>query len=231
MPKETTAGSSEGGLVCLRYTYHYRSQFDEPNDDWLEVVEATSDELLRAYTKAEDEAMTTAFGAHDKRRLNRVFDVIRVLYPDYCFPAQKQGLKTKMATSSSSTAPKPNRAMVLTCRSKPHSLERTAVVLDTDKMEIAEHAEAIPLAPKAIPAVTSEASVGPVEEMETKSSTTEEHPKLLSPPTMTGLPKLTTAATTTPRKRRMTSVLDAVLKSTKMPTIVSIEAPEDKTKI
>jgi hypothetical protein len=35
MPKETTAGSSEGGLIYLRYTYRYRSQFDELNDDWL----------------------------------------------------------------------------------------------------------------------------------------------------------------------------------------------------
>jgi hypothetical protein len=74
MPKETAA--SEGGLVYIRYTYRYRSQFDEPNDDWLEAFDATSDELLGAYSKAEDEAMTTAFGARGKRRLNRVFDVI-----------------------------------------------------------------------------------------------------------------------------------------------------------
>jgi hypothetical protein len=76
MPKETAVGSSEGGLVDLRYTYRFRNQFDEPNDDWLEAVEATSDELLGAYTKAEDEAMSTAFSARAKRRLNRVFDVI-----------------------------------------------------------------------------------------------------------------------------------------------------------
>jgi hypothetical protein len=31
---------------------------------------------LGAYTKAEDEAMNTIIGAHGKRRLNRVFDVI-----------------------------------------------------------------------------------------------------------------------------------------------------------
>jgi hypothetical protein len=67
MPKETIVGSSEGGLVYLRYTFRYRSQFDELNDYWLEVVEATSDELLGAYTKAEDEAMTIAFGARGKR--------------------------------------------------------------------------------------------------------------------------------------------------------------------
>jgi hypothetical protein len=46
MLKETTAGSSEGGLVYLRYTYRHRNQFDEPNDDWLDAVDATSDELL-----------------------------------------------------------------------------------------------------------------------------------------------------------------------------------------
>ena len=63
-------------MVYLRYTFKYRSQFDEPNDDWVDAIEATTDELLGAYSKAEDEAMTVAFGARGKRRLNRVFDVI-----------------------------------------------------------------------------------------------------------------------------------------------------------
>jgi hypothetical protein len=67
MPKETIAGSSQGGLVYLRYDFRYRSQFDEPNDDWLEAIEATSDELLRAYMKAEDEAMIIVFDARGKR--------------------------------------------------------------------------------------------------------------------------------------------------------------------
>jgi hypothetical protein len=46
MPKEAAAGSNEGGLVYLKYTFKYRSQFDEPNDDWLDAIEATSDEFL-----------------------------------------------------------------------------------------------------------------------------------------------------------------------------------------
>jgi hypothetical protein len=86
MPKETTVGSSEGGLVYLKYTFRYISRFDEPNDDWLEAIEVTSDELLAAYTKVEDEAMNIAFGARGKRRLNRVFDAIGFIYPDYAFP-------------------------------------------------------------------------------------------------------------------------------------------------
>jgi hypothetical protein len=98
MPKETAAGSSEGGLVYLIYTYRYRSQFDEPNDDWIEAVEATSDELLGAYTKAEDEAMNTAFGARGKRRLNRVFDVIGffILITSFPFGNKEQRGKSQL---------------------------------------------------------------------------------------------------------------------------------------
>ena len=33
MPNETTAESSEGGLVRLKYTFTFREKFDEPNDD------------------------------------------------------------------------------------------------------------------------------------------------------------------------------------------------------
>jgi hypothetical protein len=49
----------------------------------------TTDDLLGAYTKAEDEAMNIAFGARGKKRLNRVFDVIGFVYPNYCFSAWK----------------------------------------------------------------------------------------------------------------------------------------------
>ena len=80
-------------MVYLRYTFRYRSQFDKPNDDWLDAIEATSDELLGAYSKAKDEAMTIAFGARGKWRLIRVFDVIGFVYPDYCFPVRRQGEK------------------------------------------------------------------------------------------------------------------------------------------
>ena len=91
MLKETVACSSEGGLFYLRYTYRYRSQFDEPNDDWLGTVEATSDELLGAYMKEEDEAMTTAFDARGKRRLNRVFDVIGFFILIVAFLSKNKG--------------------------------------------------------------------------------------------------------------------------------------------
>jgi hypothetical protein len=84
MSKDAAAGSSQGGLIYLKYTFKYMNQFDEPNNDWLDSIEATSDEFLGAYSRAEDDAMTTAFGGRGKKRLNRVFDVIGFIYPDYC---------------------------------------------------------------------------------------------------------------------------------------------------
>jgi hypothetical protein len=71
----------------LKYTFKYRSQFDEPNGDWLDAIEATSDELLGAYSRAKDDAMTAAFRGQGKKRLNRVFDVNGFVYPDYCYPS------------------------------------------------------------------------------------------------------------------------------------------------
>ena len=52
----------------------------------------------------------------------------------------------------------------------------------------------------------------------------------MNPSTVTELPKLTSGATTTtiPKKRRMASVLDAVLKSTKSPTPASAKACDKK---
>jgi hypothetical protein len=87
--------------------------------------------------------MNTAFGARGKRRLKRVFDVIVFIYPDYCFPIRKQGAKRKITTSTSSGGPKPKKVKVLTRRPKLHSLEKTAIVPASEKMEI-EYAKAAP---------------------------------------------------------------------------------------
>jgi hypothetical protein len=80
IPKETITNSSEGGLVRLKYTFRFGDKFDEPNDNWLKCIEATSDELLGAYSKAEDNALSATFGGRGKKRLNKVFDAIGFVY-------------------------------------------------------------------------------------------------------------------------------------------------------
>jgi hypothetical protein len=96
MPKETTIDSSESGLVRLKYTFRFREKFDEPNDDWLKCIEATSDELLGAYSKAEGNALSVAFEGQGKKRLNIVFDAIGFVYLDYRYPLRGQGKKEKL---------------------------------------------------------------------------------------------------------------------------------------
>jgi hypothetical protein len=71
MPKETTVDSSEGGLVRLKYTFIFRGMFDEPDDDWLKCIEATSDELLGTYSKTEDNALSAAFGGRGKKNIKQ----------------------------------------------------------------------------------------------------------------------------------------------------------------
>jgi hypothetical protein len=93
MPKETISNPHEGGLVRLKYTFRFRDQFIEPDDDWLKSVEATSDELLGLYSKAEDNALSMAFGGRKKKRLNRVFDAIGFMYPDYRYLSRGQKRK------------------------------------------------------------------------------------------------------------------------------------------
>jgi hypothetical protein len=124
MPKETITNPSEGGLVGLKYTFRFGDQFIELDDDWLKCVENTSDELLGAYSKSEDNALFAAFGSRKKKRLNRVFDAIGFVYPDYRYPPQGQKRKGvtsgKAAASAASSKPAPKRKKlkVLTHRTR-----------------------------------------------------------------------------------------------------------------
>jgi hypothetical protein len=96
----------------LNYTFRFRDRFDEPNDDWLKCIEATSDELLGTYTRAEDDAFSSAFGGRGKERLNMVFDAIGFIYPDYCYPLRRQGKKRKIAASATTVVPKGKKIKV-----------------------------------------------------------------------------------------------------------------------
>jgi hypothetical protein len=204
----------------LKYTYHYRSQFEEPDDEWLNATEATVDDLLGAYTKAEDEAMNTTFGAHGKKRLNRVFDVIGFVYPDYCFPTRKQGANRRIASTAPSITPKPKRMKFVTHRPKSFVLERAVAlsVVEGPKVEGAEPTEATLPALEVISSAMSRATTAQLEKLQ-KVLKSDQQPKLQISPVLPELPRTTNILVATPRKgRRMASVLDAVLKPSKVAT-------------
>ena len=97
----------------MKYTFRFGDQFIEPDDDWLKCVENTSDELLGAYSKSEDNALSAAFGSRKKKRLNRVFDAIGFMYPDYRYPPwgqkRKSGTFGKDVASAASSEPAPKK--------------------------------------------------------------------------------------------------------------------------
>jgi hypothetical protein len=131
MPQETIKEADEGGLIRLKYTFKFGDKFVEPDDDWLKNIENVSDELLGAYSKAEDTALSAAFGGRKKKRLNRVFDAIGFVYPDYRYPIRGQkrkgttSAKEEAAAVPSEPAPKRKRIKVLTHR--PRYIEPASV--------------------------------------------------------------------------------------------------------
>jgi hypothetical protein len=48
--------------------------------------------------------------------LNRVFNAIGFIYPDYCYPLRRQGKKRKIAASATTAVPKGKKIKVLTHR-------------------------------------------------------------------------------------------------------------------
>jgi hypothetical protein len=193
MPKETISNPHEGGLVRLKYTFRFRDQFIEPDDDWLKSVEATSDDLLGPYSKAEDNALSTAFGGRKKKRLNRVFDAIRFMYPDYRYPSRRQ--KRKSATSGkddasaapSEPAPKGKKVKVLTHRPRfiepaivPEFGGETSSATEAEEPAIAQKIEEPAIMPKTLPAKSDEPKATNIGEIEVEKTKTLE---VISPST------------------------------------------------
>jgi hypothetical protein len=240
MPKETISDSGEGNLVRLKYTFRFGDKFDEPNDDWLKCIEATSDELLGAYSKIEDNALSAAFEGRSKKRLNRVFGAIVFVYPDYCYPLRGQGVKRKIAASGKVAASaitaelKGKKMKVLTHR--PRYI-KPAVIPEFGKgtSSSAEAKETVPTAQssKDPTIVTKVLIVEPVDRKieEPKIEEIMKVPEILNHSTEIKPPKVQKASAATPKRRRMANVLDVVLETTKAlsPALAKKVAPT-KTK-
>jgi hypothetical protein len=228
MPKETISKSDEGGLVRLKYTFRYEGKFIEPDDDWLKCIEATSDELLGPYSKAEDNTLSATFGNRKKKQLNRVFDAIGFMYPDYRYPLK--GQKRKSATSGKGDAsvalseamPKRKRVKVLTHR--PRFIEPASMPEFGGETSMAIEAKGPTLTQKnEEPAATPKADKieGPRAEG-TKTS------EILSPSAEVEVPKTQKGPAVTPKRKRMVNVLDVletIKSSSTIPKKIA-EAPE-----
>jgi hypothetical protein len=233
MPKETITNPSEGGLVRLKYTFRFGDQFVKPDDDWLKCVENTSDELLGAYSKSEDNALSAAFGSRKKKRLNKVFDAIGFVYPDYRYPPRGQKRKGatsgKVAASAAPSEPAPKRKKLKVPTHRPCYIEPAIVpefggetssaAAPKEPIPSKQKAEEPATMPKAPPAEQAEAktSKDKAEEPKTEGSKMLE---VLSPSAEITVSKIQKGLAATPKIKRMESVLD-VLESVKASSSIS----------
>jgi hypothetical protein len=230
MPKETITNPSEGGLVQLKYTFRFGDQFVEPDDDWLKCVENISDELLGAYSKSEDNALSAAFGSRKRKKLNRVFDAIGFVYPDYRYPPRGQKRKgvtsVKVAASAAPSEPAPKSKKLKVLTHQPRYIEPAIVPEFSGVTSSAIEAKG-PTPPtqkveepvamlKAPSAKLAEPKTDKIEEPRIEGTKTLE---VLSPSAEVAVPKAQKGLTATPKIKRMASVLD-VLESVKASTSI-----------
>jgi hypothetical protein len=241
MPKEAISNPHEGGLVRLKYTFRFGDQFIEPDDDWLKCVEATSDELLGSYSKAEDNALSATFGSQKKKRLNRVFDAIGFMYPDYRYPSR--GQKRKSATSGkddasaapSEPAPKRKKVKVLTHRPRfiepatvPEFGGETSSATEAKEPAVTQKTEKPAAMPKASPSKSGEPQAINIEEAEVEKTKILE---VISPSAEVTVPKAQKDLTTTPKSKRMVNVLDVLEKIETSTSTPGKTAEASKTRI
>jgi hypothetical protein len=237
MPKETITESSEGELVWLKYTFRYGDKFDEPNDDWLKCIEVTSDELLGSYSKVEDNALSTAFGGQGKKRLNRVFDAIGFVYPDYRYPLRGQGKKRKTAASATPDEPAPKGKKLKVLTHQPRYIEPAVVPEFGGEASLAaEPREPIPPTQKAEePAIMSKVPSVDLAESKTDKDKAEEPNigetkvlEILSPSSEVTAPKAQKSSAATP-KRKTAEASKAQTEAETKPTEIEVVVIQDGT--
>jgi hypothetical protein len=237
MLKETISKPDEGGLVRLKYTFRYGDKFVEPDDDWLKCIEATSDELLGPYSKAEDTALSAAFGGRKKKRFNRVFDAIGFVYPDYRYPTRGQKRKDtaslKEVASAAPSEPALKRKKMKVLMHRPRYIEPATVPEFVGETSSATEAkEPTPLSNIEEPVKMPE--MGKIEEPRAEETKTSE---ILSPSTRVEVPMLMPKAqkdhTTTPKRKRMVNVLDVLetIKSSSSTSKIAAEVPKTQTEV
>ena len=150
--------------------------------------------------------------------MNRVFDDIGFVYPNYCYPLRRQGKKRKAATSATPDEPVPKgkKLKVLTHRPRyiepavvPEFGEGTSSVAKTKETISPVHRTEEPAIMPKVPAVkVVETKVDRAEKPETEKIT--KIPEVLSPPVKATAPKVQTGSIVTPKRRRMVNVLDVL---------------------
>jgi hypothetical protein len=154
-----------------------------------------------------------------KKRLNRVFDAIGFVYPDYRYPLRGQGKKRKTAASATPVEPGPKGKKLKVLTHRPRYIELAVVPeFGGETSSAAKPREPIPPTQKAGEPATmpKEALVdlaeSKTEEDEAEKPSTKETKvlEILSPSSEVTVPKAQKGSAATPKRRRMANVLNVL---------------------
>jgi hypothetical protein len=164
--------------------------------------------LLGLYSKAEDTALSAAFGDRKKKRLNRVFDAIGFVYPDYRYPTRGQKRKNtssaKEIASAAPSEPAPKRKRVKVLTHRPRYIELAIVPEFVGETSSATEAkESTPL-----PNIEGLAEVPAIEKIEELRAEETKTSEILRPSAKIEVPM--PMPMTTPKRKRMVNVLDVL---------------------
>jgi hypothetical protein len=150
--------------------------------------------------------------------LNRVFDAIGFVYPDYRYPLRGQGKKRKTVASATPDEPVPKGKKLKVLTHRPRYIEPAVVPeFGGEATSAAEPREPVPPTQKAEePAIMSKAPSVDLAEMKVDKDKAEKSkieevtkmPEILSPSTEATVLKAEKSSTNTPKRRRMVNVLD-----------------------
>jgi hypothetical protein len=212
----------------LKYTFRYEGKFIEPDDDWLKCIEATSDELLGPYSKTEDNALSVTFGGRKKKRLNRVFDAIGFVYPDYRYPLwgqkRKGTVSMKEVASAAPSEPTPKRKKVKVLTHRPRYIDPATVPEFGGETSTATEAKD----PTHSQKIDRRTATPKVERIEVPRAERTKTTEILSPSAEIKVPKSQKGPAMTPKRKRMVNVLDVLetIKSLSTTPKKVVETPE-----
>jgi hypothetical protein len=155
----------------------------------------------------------------EKKRLNRVFDAIGFVYPDYRYPLRGQGKKRKTAASATPVEPAPKGKKLKVLTHRPRYIEPVVVPeFGGETSSATEPREPIPPTQKAKePATMPKEASDDLAESKTEKDKAEkpniEETKaieILSPSSEVTVPKAQKSSAATPKRRRMANVLDVL---------------------
>jgi hypothetical protein len=150
--------------------------------------------------------------------LNRVFDAIGFVYPDYRYPLRGQGKKRKAAASATPDEPAPKGKKLKVLTHRPRYIEPAVVpefggeassaTEPREPVPPTQKAEELAIIPKAPSVDLAETKVDKDEAKRSKTEEVTKMPGILSPSIEATALKAEKSSTTIPKRRRMVNVLD-----------------------